>query len=137
MCGGGYFGDFAQHADVLCGTTESKVRDHRRDRLTAWGVVFLDVDVLEQAGLGGVGGFIKVVHEFLFGDVEQFDLGVGLEVGAVNQELEAAPGGFHGLEVVVVWQLKLRCLAQLFTNCLADNGFQTSSLHCLFERLID
>ena len=93
--------------------------------------------MFEEARLGGVGGFFEVVHEFLFGDVEQFDLGIGFEVGAVDQKFEAAPGGFDGLELFVVWQLKLRCLAQFFTNCLADNGFQTSSLHCMFERLID
>jgi len=61
--------------------------------------------VLKRPDWGGVRGFFEVVHEFFFGDVEQFDFGIGLEVGTIYKELEAAPGGFNRLKLFVVKNL--------------------------------
>ena len=54
--------------------------------------------MLVQAGLGGVRRFLEVLAQIFLAHVEQFDLGIGLEVAALDEILEPPPGRFDLLE---------------------------------------
>ncbi|MDT4792942.1 hypothetical protein D3C76_687530 [compost metagenome] len=58
--------------------------------------------MLVEAGLDHFRGVLEVVQQVLLGDVEKLDLDVLAEVGAVDQQLQAAPGRFQGLELGMV-----------------------------------
>ena len=91
--------------DVRRARVEEVVGDQGADRLAAELAVFGGIDVLVQAGLDHFRAVLEVVEQVLLGRVEDFELDVLAEVGAIDQQLEAAPGGFQRLELLVVENL--------------------------------
>ena len=84
---------------------ELVVGDHRAEGLAAELPVLRRVDVLVQAGLGDLGGVLEVGEQVVLRDVEDLDLDVLAEVGAVDEELEPAPGRLQLLHLRVVEDL--------------------------------
>src|SRR5690606_7185111 len=82
-----------------------------------------------QAGLDDFRAVLEVVQQVLLGGVEDLDLGVLAEIGAIDQQLEAAPGGFQGLEVGVVEDL-VHLPAELGVD-LRDHAVDHGLLHRL------
>ena len=64
--------------------------------------IFRRIYLFVQAGLGNFRRVDKVIQEFFLGDVEHLQGDVFPEVGAIHQQLEATPGGFHFLKSLVV-----------------------------------
>ncbi|MCY1529390.1 hypothetical protein D9M68_645300 [compost metagenome] len=122
-------GDVLQGLDVRGAGVEVVVGDDRADRLTAELAVFGAVDVLVEAGLDQLRAVLEVVEQVLLGNVEQFQLDVLAEIGALDQQLETAPGGFQGLEVVVVKD-GVHLLAELGVD-LGDHPVDQGLLHRL------
>gem|GEM_PF-6990902 len=115
--------------DVGRAGVEEVVGDQRTDRLAAELAVLGGVDVLVQAGLDDLRAVLEVVQQVLLGGVEQLELDVLAEVGAIHQQLEAAPGGLQGLELRVVKDL-VHLLAELGVD-LRDHAVDHGLLHRL------
>jgi hypothetical protein len=97
--------DVLHGLDVRCARIKEVVGDKRADRLAAKLAVLSSVDVLVQAGLNDFRAVFEIVEQVLLGRVENLEFDVLAEVGAVDQQLEAAPGGFQRLELLVVENL--------------------------------
>src|SRR3990167_4447193 len=95
-------GNVLQGLNVRRARVEEVVGDQRADRLATELAVFGGVDVLVQAGLGDFRAVFEVIEQILLGGVDDLQLDVFAEVGAVHQQLEAAPGGLQRLEFGVV-----------------------------------
>ncbi|MNQ35177.1 hypothetical protein D3C85_486520 [compost metagenome] len=123
-------GDVLQGLDVRGARVEGVVGDQGADRLAAELAVLGGVDVLVQAGLGDLRAVFEVVEQILFGGVDDLQLDVFAEVGAIHQQLQAAPGRLQGLKFGVVEDF-VHLLAELGVD-LGDHAVD----HGLFHRLV-
>ncbi len=136
----GHRGDVLQGLDVWSARVEVVVGDQGADRLATELAVLGGVDVLVQAGLHDFRAVFEVIEQVLLGGVEDLQLDVLAEVGAIHQQLEAAPGGFQGLKVRVVQDF-VHLPAELGVD-LRDHAVDHGLLHRLvfvlrLEQLFD
>ena len=88
--------------DVLVADAELVVGDDRADRLAAELAELRRVDVLVEAGLDRLRRILEVVQELILRGAQHLDADVLPEIGAVDDELEAAPGRLERLVLLVV-----------------------------------
>ncbi len=121
---GGDAGDVAQQRHVLRAGVELIRGDHRANRLAARGVVLGGVGVPVEAALNQLRRVFEVLAQVVFGDVQNFGFDVLAVVGAVHQLLQAAPQGFHLLELRMVHhrvQLAADLIVQ-FSDMVVNQG---------------
>ncbi len=90
-------GDFGEEADVFGDLFEGVISDDECEGFDAGDFGLFDDDLV-HAGLRDGGLRIEVGVEFILGDIEEADFEIGVGVEAGGEELDAAPGGFDGLE---------------------------------------
>src|SRR5690606_33370928 len=119
-------GDVLQGLDVRGAGVEVVVGDQRAHRLAAELAVLGGVDVLVQAGLDHLGAVLEILQQVLLGGVEDLQLDVLAEVGALHQQLQAAPGRLQRLELRMVEDL---------VHLLAEGGVDLGD-HAIDQRLL-
>ena len=127
----GHAGDVLHQLDVGRTGRHVVVGDDGADRLATELAVFGGVDVLVQAGLHHLGRVLEIVQQVLLGNAENLDLDVLAEVGAVDQQLQAAPGRLQRLEIGMMENL-VHLRAELGVD-LGDHPVDHRLLHRLDE----
>ena len=121
-----HLGHFGQQLDIWRALVKMVVTYQAAKRLTAKLAVFLFINFLEERALVPIGAFVALqgFAQLGLGDVHHPNLELLVGLGVVDHVMQAAPGTFELLEVLMVQNL-IDLVRQFFVDCRNHvfNGF--------------
>ncbi|MNE27252.1 hypothetical protein D3C80_1206550 [compost metagenome] len=96
------FRNITKKGDILRAAIELVVGNGRGDRLSTRRIVFLSVGMHVQTALGNLWRILKILHQVILADIQQFNAYILTKIGLIDQRLHAPPRRLNALKICMV-----------------------------------